>query len=141
VPKTRQTASKVSEDQVLNFLVNALTDEFIVEFGSNVDIDVKILFEVLVGTCADGTSVSSLCEPSEEALHENTALYHLREKFDLHSVDRAGNTLLQTDVFDTLPEQVEVDDDLHLRLYYDDEAETQGLYHTQAKQGTTAFHA
>jgi len=31
--------------------------------------------------------------------------------------------------------------DLHLRPYYGDEDDTDGLYHSQAKCGTTAFHA
>jgi hypothetical protein len=36
---------------------------------------------------------------------------------------------------------VEVVADLHLRPYYGDEDETDGLYHSEAKRGTTAFHA
>jgi len=40
-----------------------------------------------------------------------------------------------------LPEQVEVCADLHLRPYYGDEDDTDGLYHSVAKRGTTAFHA
>jgi len=36
---------------------------------------------------------------------------------------------------------VEVCADLHLRAYYGDEDDTDGLYHSQAKRGTTAFHA
>jgi len=39
------------------------------------------------------------------------------------------------------PEQVEVCADLHLRPYYGDEDDTDGLYHSVAKRGTTAFHA
>ena len=31
--------------------------------------------------------------------------------------------------------------DLHLRPYYGDEDETDGLYYNEAKDGTTAFHA
>ena len=111
----------ISEDQLLNFLVNALTDEFTLDFGANANVDAEDIFEVLVGACADGTSVSTLCENSKESPPENTILYHLREKFDLSAVEQAGNTLLQTDVLDTLPEQVEVVVDLHLRPYYGDE--------------------
>jgi len=36
---------------------------------------------------------------------------------------------------------VEVCADLHLRPYYGDEDDTDGLYHSVAKRGTTAFHA
>jgi len=39
------------------------------------------------------------------------------------------------------PEQVEVCADLHLRPYYGDEDDTDGLYHSEAKRGTTSFHA
>ena len=139
--KTSQAADELSEDQILNFLVNALSEEFTIDFGGNADIDAETLFEVLVGACADGTSVSSLCKTSEDSPHENTVLYHLREKFDLESVEGIGNALLRKDVLDSLPEQVEVVVDLHLRPYYGDEDDTDGLYHSEAKRGTTAFHA
>lgn len=69
--------------------------------------------------------LTDLIEPST---HQNTVLYHLREKFDLESVAQTGNTLLWTDVLDFLPGQVEVGHDLHLRSYYDDEDEIDGLY-------------
>jgi hypothetical protein len=36
---------------------------------------------------------------------------------------------------------VEVVVDLHLRPYYGDEDDTAGLYHSEVKRGTTAFHA
>jgi len=36
---------------------------------------------------------------------------------------------------------VEVCADLHLRPYYGDEDDTDGLYHSEAKRGTTTFHA
>jgi len=45
------------------------------------------------------------------------------------------------DVIKHLPEQMEVVVDLHLRPYYDDEDETSGLYHSETKDGTTAFRA
>jgi len=51
------------------------------------------------------------------------------------------NTLLRNDLDELLPEQVEVCADLHLRPYYGDEDDTDGLYHSVAKRGTTAFHA
>jgi len=50
-------------------------------------------------------------------------------------------TLLRKDLDELLPEQVEVCADLHLRPYYGDEDDTDGLYHSVAKRGTTAFHA
>ena len=45
-------------------------------------------------------------------------------------------------MLETLPDRpVEVVADLHLDPYYGDEDETAGLYFSQAKRGTTAFHA
>ena len=68
-------------------------------------------------------------------------LYHLRTKVDFDPVLRVGNDLLRRHAIELLPTQVEVVVDLHLRPYYGDEAETAGLYHSEAKAGTTAFHA
>jgi hypothetical protein len=141
VHTTSQADDRIHEDQLLNFLVNILTDAFSVELGDNAEIDPEDIFEVLVGASADGTSVSSLCEDSADAPSGNDVLHHLRTKFDLESVASTGNTLLQQDVVETLPEQVEVVADLHLRPYYGDEGDTDGLYHSEAKRGTTAFHA
>jgi hypothetical protein len=138
---TSQADDQIHEDQLLNFLVNTLTDAFSVELGDNAEIDPEDIFEVLVGASADGTSVSSLCEDSADAPSGNDVLHHLRTKFDLESVASTGNTLLQQGVVETLPEQVEVVADLHLRPYYGDEDDTDGLYHSEAKRGTTAFHA
>jgi hypothetical protein len=141
VHTTSQADDQIHEDQLLNFLVNILTEAFSVELGENAEIDPEDIFEVLVGASADGTSVSSLCEDSADAPSGNDVLHHLRTKFDLESVASTGNTLLQQDVVETLPEQVEVVADLHLRPYYGDEDDTEGLYHSEAKRGTTAFHA
>ncbi|WP_254532715.1 ISH3 family transposase [Natrinema gelatinilyticum] len=142
MPKqTEQADSDIHEDQLLNFLVNGLTGAFTLDLGENAEIDPEDIFEVLVGATADGTSISSLCEKSEDAPSGNDVLYHLRTKFDLETVESTGNTLLQQDVLETLPQQVEVVTDLHLRPYYGDEDETNGLYYSEAKAGTTAFHA
>ena len=139
--KTRQAADKIYEDQLLNFLVSRLSDAFSLDFAGNTQLDERSLYEVLVGACADGTSVSALCTNSSDTPHPNTVLHHLRTKFDLDTVEEVGNSVLRTDLLDTLPEQVEVVVDLHLRPYYGDEDETVGLYNSAAKAGTTAFHA
>jgi len=96
---------------------------------------------VLVGACADRTSVSTLCASSQNSPAGNTVLYHLRTKFEPEQLERVANTLLRKDLDELLPEQVEVCADLHLRPYYGDEDDTDGLYHSVAKRGTTAFHA
>ena len=63
------------------------------------------------------TSISALCENSEDAPSGIDVLYHLRTKFDFNAVASVGNFILQRDVLELLPEQVEVRDDLHLRPY------------------------
>ncbi|WP_256684140.1 ISH3 family transposase [Halococcus qingdaonensis] len=137
----QQADDEIHEDQLLNFLVNTLTGTFSLTLGENAEIDPDDIFEVLVGACADGTSISSLCKHSEDAPSGTNVLHHLRTKFNLDGVASVGNLLLQRDVLELLPEQVEVVADLHLRPYYGDEDETEGLYHSEAKRGTTAFHA
>jgi len=91
----QQADSEIHEDQLLNFLVNTLDEEVSLSLGNNAEIESEDIYEVLVGACADGTSISELCESSDDSPHENTVLYHLREKIDLASVERVGNSLLQ----------------------------------------------
>jgi hypothetical protein len=142
VPKRPDQADgAIHEDQLLNFLVNTLTGAFGISLGANADLDPDEIYEVLVGATADGTSISSLCKRSEDTAAGTDILYHLRTKFDLDTVKTVGNTLLQEYTLEILPEQVEIVADLHLRPYYGDEDETESLYHSQAKRGTTAFHA
>ena len=137
----QQADSEIHEDQLLNFLVNQLDEEVPLSLANNAEIDAEDIYEVLVGACADGTSVSTLCESSEDSSPANTILYHLRTKFEPERLERVANTLLRRDIVELLPEQVEVCADLHLRPYYGDEDETDALYHSEAKRGTTAFHA
>jgi len=70
---------------------------------------------VLVGACADGTSVSTLCASSQNSPAGNTVLYHLRTKFEPERLERVANTPLRKDPMNCFPEQVEVCADLHLR--------------------------
>jgi len=136
-----QADNTIHEDQLLNFLVNTLTGAFGVTLGENAEIDPADIYEVLVGATADGTSISTLCERSEDSPSGNDILYHLDTKFDLSTVKAVGNTLLEEYALELLPEQVEIVVDFHLRPYYGDEDETDGLYSNEAKRGTTSFHA
>jgi len=141
VSKTKQADGEIHEDQVLNFLVNRLDEEVPLSLANNAEITAEDIYEVLVGACADGTSVSTLCASSQNSPAANTVLYHLRTKFEPDRLERVANTLLRKDLDELLPEQVEVCADLHLRPYYGDEDDTDDLYHSVAKRGTTAFHA
>ncbi|QLH81967.1 ISH3 family transposase [Halosimplex pelagicum] len=137
----QQADSEIHEDQLLNFLVNRLDEEVSLNLANNAEIDVADIYEVLVGATADGTSISTLCNASEDSPSANTILYHLRTKFEPERLERVANTLLRRDIVELLPEQVEVCADLHLRPYYGDEDDTDALYRSEAKRGTTAFHA
>jgi len=87
-----------------------------------------------------GPSVSTLCASSQNSPAGNTVLYHLRTKFEPNGSNESL-TRPAKGSDELLPEQVEVCADLHLRPYYGDEDDTDGLYHSVAKRGTTAFHA
>ncbi|MEF8975973.1 MAG: hypothetical protein V5A21_07080, partial [Halapricum sp.] len=82
----QQADSTIHEDQLLNFLVNALTGAFGVSIAGNGEIHPEDIYEVLVGATADGTSISTLCGRSEGSYSGNDILYHLRTKFDLDTV-------------------------------------------------------
>ncbi|MGN8217629.1 ISH3 family transposase [Halococcus morrhuae DSM 1307] len=137
-----QAANELTEEQVLNFLVNTLDEEIDIELGENADIDSEDVWDVLVGATADEDSVSHLCEISEESPHANTILHHLRTKFELEELERIGKTLIQQDILELLPDRpVEVVADLHLRPYYGEEYDSEEeLYSSLAKAGTTTFH-
>jgi len=137
----QQADSKLHEDQLLNFLVNRLDEEVSLNPANNTEIDAEDIYEVLVGATADGTSISTLCNSSEDSPSANTILYHLRTKFEAERLERVANTLLRQGLVELLPEQVEVCADLHLRPYYGDEDDTDALYHSEAKRGINSFHA
>ncbi len=137
-----QADSEIEEEHLLNFVVNSLDDDLPIDLGENVEVTTETLYEVLAGASAGGTSINHVCETTEDSPHANTVRGHLTDQFDLETVEAVGNTLLQRDVLETLPDRpVEVVADLHLDSYYGDEDETEALYFSQAKRGTTAFHA
>ncbi len=137
-----QADSELEEEHLLNFVANSLGDELPIDLGENVEVSADELYEILAGASADGTSINHICETTDESPHANTVRDHLTDQFDLDAVEAVGNTLLQRDALETLPDRpVEVGDDLHLNRYYGDEDETEALYFSQAKRGTTAFHA
>jgi hypothetical protein len=139
--QAKQADSEIHEDQLLNFLVNRLDEEVSLNLANNAEIDPEDIYEVLVGATADGTSISTLCKSSEDSPSANAILYHLRTKFEPERLERVANMLLRRDIVELLPEQVEVWGDLHRRPDNGDEDNTDALYHSEAKRGTTAFHA
>jgi hypothetical protein len=123
-------------------MVNSLGDELPIDFGENVTVTSDELYEVPPALAPARTSINHVCETTDDSPHANTVRGHLTDQFELDTVEQVGNTLVQRDVLETLPDRpVEVVADLHLDPYYGDEVETEGLYFSQAKRGTTAFHA
>ena len=134
--------SEIEEEHLLNFVVNSLDEELALDLGENVEVSTEKLYEVLAGASAGGTSINHICETTDDSPHANTVRGHLTDQFDLDTVEAVGDTLLQRDTLETLPDRpVEVCADLHLDPYYGDEDETEALYFSQAKRGTTTFHA
>jgi len=82
----QQADGEIHEDQLLNFLVNALTGVFGVNLGENADLDPEDIYKVFVVATADGTSISTLCRRSEDGPSGTNILRHLRTKFDLETV-------------------------------------------------------
>ena len=68
---TQQADSEIHEDQLLNFLVNCLDEEVSLNLANNAEIGAEDIYEVLVGATADGTSISTLCNSSEDSLSAN----------------------------------------------------------------------
>ena len=136
--------SERKEEHLLNFVVNSLNNELGINLGEDVEITTETLYEVLAGASAGGTSINHVCETTNDSPHAKTVRGHLTEQFELDSVEAVGDTLLQRDALAALPDRpLKVCADLHLHLdpYYGDEDETEALYFSQAKRGTTAFHA
>ena len=133
-----QADSEIEEEHLLNFVVNSLDEELAIDLGENAEVTTEKLYEVLAG----GTSINHVCETTDDSPHANTVRGHLTNQFELDTVEAVGDTLLQRDTLETLPDRpVEVCADLHLDPYYGDEDQTEALYFSEAKRGTTAFHA
>ena len=134
--------NELKEEHLLNFVVNNLEEELPIDLGENVETTTEELYEVLAGASAGGTSINHICEKTDESPHANTVRGYLTDQFDLDAVESVGDTLLQRDTLETLPDRpVEVCTDLHLDPYYGNEEETEALYSSKAKRGTTSFHA
>jgi len=118
----------IHEDQLLNFLVNRLDEEVPLSLANNAEIT------------AEDLCLYALCFESERTRCEHDPLPSLDE-VRAERLERVANALLRKNFDELLPKQVEVCADLHLRPYYGEEADTDGLYHSEAKRGTTAFHA
>jgi len=121
VSNTQQADSEIHEDQLLNFLVNTLNQEVALDLAADVQIDAQDIYKVLVGACVTG--------PQSLRSATLVRIHWLPTQFST-IFEQVANTLLRRDIAGLLSEQVEVCADLHLRPYYGDKADTDGLYHS-----------
>jgi hypothetical protein len=63
----QQADSEIHEDQLLNFLVKLVDEEVTLNLTNNAKIDTEKIHEALVGATADGTSISTLCNSSQDS--------------------------------------------------------------------------
>ena len=114
--------NQIEEEHLLNFVANSLNEELPIDLADGVRVSSETLYEVLAGASASGTSVNQICEETEDSPHANTVRGYLTDQFDLDTVEQVGDTLLQQDTIETLPDRpVEVVADLHLDPYYGDD--------------------
>jgi len=139
VSKTKQADGGIHEDQLLNFLVNRLDEEVSLSLANNAEITAEDIYEGPRRRLRrrDPLSLRSVRRARTPA--GNTVLYHLRTKFEPEQLERVANTLLRKDLDELLPNRWRSFQTS--TCYYGDEDDTDGLYHSQAKRGTTAFHA
>ncbi len=103
--KPNQADNELEEEHLLNFVANSLGDELPIDLGENVEVTANELYELLAGTSAGGTSINHVCETTDDSPHANTVRDHLTDQFDLDAVEAVGNTLLQRDALETLPDR------------------------------------
>jgi len=89
--KPNKQTVRSTRTSFLTFSSTALTRKFR-SLANNAEITAEDIYEVLVGACADGTSVSTLCASSQNSPAGNTVLYHLRTKFEPERLERVANT-------------------------------------------------
>lgn len=106
--KTQQADGEIQEDELLTFFVKGVDEEGALTLAETSELDAEDIYEVLVGACGDDTSVSTLCKRRDDTPNENSFLYHHRTKFYLEILEQPGKRLLQKDVLDIFPQQVEV---------------------------------
>jgi len=140
VSKTKQADGEIHEDQLLNFLVNRLDEEVSLSLANNAEITAEDIYEVLVGACADGTSVSrSVRRARTHPLGTRSSTIFGR------SSSRNGSNESLTRSCERISMNCSPNRWRSAQTstcgYYGDEDDTDGLYHSVAKRGTTAFHA
>jgi len=87
ITEAKQTVGS-TRTSFLTFSSSRLDEEVFLSLANNAEITAEDIYGVLVGACADRTSVSTLCASSQNSPAGNTVLYHLRTKFEPEQLER-----------------------------------------------------
>ena len=68
--QANQADSELEEEHLINFVVNRLEETLPVDLGEYVEVTPAELYKVLVGACADGTSITHICETTDDSPHD-----------------------------------------------------------------------
>jgi len=140
VSKTKQADGEIHEDQLLNFLVNRLDEEVSLSLANNAEITAEDIYEVLVGGCAGG--IGRLRSVRRARTHPlGTRSSTIFGRSSLNGSNESLTRSCERISMNCSPNRWRSAQTFHLRPYYGDEDDTDGLYHSVAKRGTTAFHA
>ena len=100
-----QTDSQIEKEHLLNSVFNSLNEKLPIDLADDVEVSTEKLYEVLAGASASGTSVNQICEETKDSPHANTVRGYLTDQFELDTVEQIGDTLLQRDTIETLPDR------------------------------------
>lgn len=143
-----QGSNEVTKDELLDFVVNSMTDGVDLDIGANADITQSDIWDHIVTAVAEAESINHVCKTTDDSYSGADIRYHLRTKLDIQSLEQYGDILLQRDTLEMLPDRpLPFVVDLHLQPYYGEEDRVYGddnrveeeLYHSEARRGTTAF--
>jgi len=88
--KPTQADSKIEEEHLSNFVVNSLDKELAVYLDENVEVTTETLHEVRAGASVGGISINHVCETTDNSPHANSVCGHLKDLFELDSVEEIG---------------------------------------------------
>ena len=75
-----QADNEINEEHLINFVVNRLGETLPLDLCEDVEVTSTELYKILVGACADGTSISHICETTDDSPHHNTVREYLTDQ-------------------------------------------------------------
>jgi len=109
-----QADNQIEEEHLLNFVVNSLNEDLPIDLTDGVRVSTENSTRSSLAPAPADLDQSHLRD-DRRLSHANTVRGHLTDQFDLDTVEQVGDTLLQQETIDALPDRpVEVVADLHL---------------------------